>query len=449
MKRYEQMVNKHRERILNAVDYFWKNPETGYKEWKTNKYLSEAFEALGYELTQAGDIPGFYTDVDTGIPGPTVAVMGELDALICANHPECDPRTGAVHCCGHAAQIAALLGVAAALKEPGALDGLCGKIRLMAVPAEELIEVEFRQELKEAGKIHYFGGKVEFMYRGFFDDVDMAFMIHTTIGESNMGRITKGSNGCIAKMMEFQGVASHAGGSPEKGVNALYAANLALNAINALRETFVDSAHIRVHPIITAGGNAVNAIPDQVKLESYIRGATMDDIVEVNHKVNRALAASAAAMGANVHLRDIPGYWPNSNAPGLMPLMKEAMEQVLDTVRYEPEQWGTGCTDMGDLSSVMPTIHPYVSGSVGHSHGADYYITDRETACVSSAKVQLCLLNILLSNGAEKAKAVLAGFTPTFPKKADYFAFVDKLALSKQAVAQQTDGTIMLDFANR
>lgn len=448
MKRYEEMVNKHRTLILDAVDFFWKNPETGYKEWKANKYLTDAFEKLGYELHQAGDIPGFYTDVDTGLPGPTVAVMGEMDALICANHPDCDPETGAVHCCGHAAQIASLLGIAAALKEPGALEGLCGKIRLMAVPAEELIEVEFRQELKEAGKIHYFGGKVEFMYRGFFDGVDMAFMIHTVAGPSNMGTITKGSNGCIAKMMEFQGVAAHAGGCPEKGINALYAANLALNAINALRETFVDNAHIRVHPIITAGGNAVNAIPDQVKVESYIRGATMDQIVEVNHKVNRALAASAAAMGAKVHLRDIPGYWPRIHDERMMLLTKEAMEQVLDTVYYDPEGWSTGCSDIGDLSSVMPVVHPYISGAVGQSHGSDYYLTDRETACVSSAKVQLVMLRLLLQNGAEAAKDVLDHFQPTFSKIADYFTYVDALTLDKQAVSYEEDGTVKLNFTN-
>ena len=105
------------------------------------------------KLMEAGNIPGFYTDVDTGRPGPLVLVMGELDALICRTHPESDPETGAVHCCGHACQVAALLGLAAALKEPGVLEGLCGTIRLMAVPAEELIEVEYREQLRKDGII--------------------------------------------------------------------------------------------------------------------------------------------------------------------------------------------------------------------------------------------------------------------------------------------------------
>ena len=98
--------------------------------------MEEAFEKLGYDIVRAGDIPGFYTVLDTGREGPEVLVLSELDSLICADHPDADPETGAVHCCGHHAQCAALVGLAAALKEPGVLDSLSGRIRLCAVPAE-------------------------------------------------------------------------------------------------------------------------------------------------------------------------------------------------------------------------------------------------------------------------------------------------------------------------
>ena len=107
--------------------YIWKNPETGYKEYKTSKYMAEVFTNLGYELVMADGITGFYTVLDTGKPGPELLILGELDSIICPDHPESDKETGAVHSCGHNAQCAALVGIAAALKEPGALDGLCGK----------------------------------------------------------------------------------------------------------------------------------------------------------------------------------------------------------------------------------------------------------------------------------------------------------------------------------
>ena len=152
-------IEKHRKLILDTERYIWKNPETGYKEVKTSAYMAETFRALGYDLVMAEGITGFYTDLDTGKPGPTILVMGELDCVICAEHPDADPVTGAVHACGHNAQCAALVGIAAALKEPGILDELCGKIRLCAVPAEELLEIEFRSQLKAEGKIRYFGDK--------------------------------------------------------------------------------------------------------------------------------------------------------------------------------------------------------------------------------------------------------------------------------------------------
>ena len=444
MEKYVQYVEKHRGIILDALDYIWKNPETGYKEWKTHAYLEEAFAKLGYELTLAGDIPGFTAMVDTGRPGPTIAIFGELDSLICATHPEADPETGAVHACGHCAQAAALLGLAAALKEPGALDEMCGKILLVAVPAEELIEVEYREELRKKGTIRYFGGKPEFMYRGLLDGVDMALMVHTSGGTS--GGITAGSNGCVCKTVAFEGVAAHAGGAPHNGVNALYAANLAMNAINALRETFKDDSHIRVHPIITAGGVAVNAIPDTVKLESYVRGATMEDIVEVNRKVNRATAAAAAAMGAKVQLRDIPGYFPRRHSLKGVELVAESFSTVLPDFNVNLQGWGTGCSDMGDVAAVMPALHPYIGGAVGGSHGKDYYIANPELACVKAAEVQLAFLAVALKDNAARAKEVIADYVPTFGSFQEYFDYADKLNLDCQAVSYEEDGSVVLRF---
>ena len=440
-------VEKHREKIEKVFEFFWKNPETGYKEWKGHKYLADAFRALGYELTEAGNIPGFYTDVVTGRPGPMVLVMGELDSLLCTTHPEADPEPGAVHSCGHCCQSAALLGLAAALKEPGVLDDLCGTIRLMAVPAEELIEVEYREKLRQEGVIRYYGGKVEFMYRGYMDGVDVAFMIHTSSAPANSGSVTKGSNGCISKEIIYSGVAAHAGGAPDKGINALYAANLGMNAINALRETFRDDDHIRIHPIVTHGGIVVNAIPDYVRLESYIRGATLEAILAANEKVNRAVAASAAAMGAKVMIKDRPGYSPRVHDLGMMRLAKEAMEEIMDT-DYSETSWGTGCSDLGDVSMVFPAVHPYVGGAVGTGHGNNYYITDVETACVGSAKVQANMLVKLLEKNAARAWEIKKNFQPPFATMEDFFRCIDSIFMDQEAVRYNEDGSITLQFAN-
>lgn len=447
----KSFVDKNRDLILKTERYIWEHPETGYREWTANEYMKKAFQDLGYTLTEAGDIPGFYADLDTGRPGPTVCILGELDSLLCSTHPEADSKTGAVHACGHNAQCATLIGVAAAFKEPGALDGMCGKIRLMAVPAEELLEIGYREELRKKGTIRYLGGKVEFVSRGYFKDVDISMMIHTSTGEQGyLFGIPKGSNGCIVKNIEYIGAASHAGGAPHRGINALYAANAGIQAVNSLRETFKDDDHIRFHPIITEGGQAVNAIPHLVKIESYVRGASIEAIKSANERVNRALAASAAAFGANVHLGDRPGYFPLNNDENLRQIAKEMMEQVVPADKVSlNDGWSTGCTDMGDISAIMPAIHPYAAGAVGIGHGNNYFIDDPELACVNPAKA-LCLMAYKLLEGeGETAKKVIAEAKPVFKSQEEFLAFIDNLTLDVDAVTYCEDGTVSIQYKNK
>ena len=449
VKALKEMVASQRELMFAAERHIWKHPETGYREWKTHEYLAAEYRKLGYELVEAGNIPGFYTDIDTGKPGPKLLIMGELDSLIVSTHPECDPETGYVNACGHHAQSAALLGIAAALKQPGALDGMSGSIRLMAVPAEELIEIGYRASLREQGIIKYFGGKVEFMYRGFMDDCDIALLVHTSNSEHKGIGVGVGNNGCLTKNINYEGVSAHAGGAPHLGVNALYAANLGLNAVNALRETFQEKDYIRFHPVITKGGGAVNAIPNDVRVESYVRGASIEAIVSANNRINRALASSAAAMGANVHLQDFPGYCPLYNDKNLYQLTVDVVKEGFgEEWIQEDTKWGTGCTDMGDISCVMPTVQPYCSGACGMGHGSDYGINDPETALVVSAQYQVLMAEALLSNNAEMAQKVIKEADLVYPDKKDYFAAVDKIFLDKKAVTQNEDGTITLDFQN-
>ena len=444
----KEIVASQREVMFSAADYIWKHPETGYREWKTHAYLAEEFKKLGYELVEAGNIPGFYTDIDTGKPGPKLLIMGELDSLIVSTHPDCDPETGYVHACGHHCQVSALLGIAAALKQPGAMDNMSGSIRLMAVPAEELIEIGFREELRKQGVIKYFGGKVEFMHRGYMDGCDIALLVHTGVGDHPSIALTPGNNGCVTKNINFIGVSAHAGGAPHLGVNALYAASQAMNAANALRETFQEKDTIRFHPIITKGGGAVNAIPNDVRMESYVRGASLEAIKEANTKINRALAASAASMGANVVLKDRPGYTPLENDEQLYDLTCEIVKQCFGEDALVKRGRSTGCTDVGDVSAVMPTVQPYASGACGVAHGSDYRIADPESALVMSAQYQVLMAEALLSNNAELGKKIIQNAKLRFSSMEEFFQAIDGLFLDKEAVKQNEDGTITLDFQN-
>lgn len=438
MKDIVRAVDAHRQRILDAERYIWAHPETGYKELETSKYLAEQFEALGYKLTYADGITGFYTVIDTGREGPTVLVLGELDSIICPAHKEADPETGAVHSCGHNAQCAALLGVAAALTDKAVLDKMSGKIMLCAVPAEELLEIGYRSKLKAEGKIKYFGGKSEFLSRGYFDGVDIALMVHTAKNFT----VRLGSVGCIAKRMIYKGVASHAGGSPWAGKNALYAATTGISAANAVRETFKDTDLIRFHPIITRGGDIVNAIPEEVELESYIRGRTFEAMAVSNERVNQALVGAAYSLGTNIEIIDMPGYSPLVNDYNMCLLSKEAIEELIPDINYEIEmEFSTGSTDMGDLSSIMPVVHPYAGGSFGRSHGSDYQIENPELACVMSAKWQVLMVKKLLENGAERAKTILRDFKPLFPSAKAFLDYQDSINTSGDRIIYNDDGT--------
>ncbi|MBQ7661124.1 MAG: amidohydrolase [Clostridia bacterium] len=443
-----EIIDEEMPRMRAAFDFMLDHPETGYREWQATEYLAAEYESLGYTLTRAGDIPGFYTDLDTGRPGPKILILGELDALKVVGHPHEDPETHAAHACGHNAQSAALLGLAAALKAPGMLDGLSGSIRLCAVPAEELVELDFREELRQNGVIAYYGGKQEFLRRGYFDGCDLAYMIHTGGGKHHF-QINLHSNGCILKTATFMGKATHAA-TPRLGINALDAATLAISGINALRTTFRDIEFCRVHPILTEAGTAVNSVPSRVLMENQVRAASVDACKTLNANVNRAVAAGALAMGAGVHLCDRPGYLPGSFNEKLGKICMDACAALVGAenalLNADPLRHETGCTDMSDLSAVMPAVHIYGSGAKGAGHSVDYRVDDFDCALGESAKAQLLILCRLLENGAAAAKDVLSDAKVTFAARADYFAYLDSIFKDVDAVTYGEDGRISIDL---
>ena len=422
-----ELADKYRSMILEAEQYIFHHPEIGFQEWETSAYLEAKFESLGYTLIKAGDIPGFYTDVDTGRIGPCLLILAELDALPCDGHP--DTRNGIAHACGHNAQCAALLGIAAVLREPGALDTMSGKIRLMAVPAEEINAADFRETLRNSGVIRYFSGKDEFMRRGYMKGVDLAFLFHTATDTPYDFTGIKSLNGSIIKTFTFHGQADHAAAGPHLGVNALYAAVLGLNAVNAIRETFRDEDHVRVHPILTSCGFAVNVIPSSVSGETMVRASTLKAVYEANRRVDRALKGAAYALGAGLTIKDRPCALPEHNNRQLMEIAKKCMVELSGTekvdIRNDVE--GRGGSDMGDLSAVMPTIQPKAGGAKGRGHGSDYNIEAPDRACVGSAKAQLMLAEELLREGAKEAKRVIAGYTPLFASQEELLEALDAM----------------------
>jgi len=418
-----ESIDSQAERITKVGETIRRNPELGFKEFKTARLVEETMREIGLQPKGGLAVTGVRADAKGAKDGPTFALLGELDGLVVAGHPVADPATGAAHACGHNAQVAGLLGAAMGLAGARAFEHLAGRVVFFAVPAEEYGDVAWRVEQARAGKLEFLGGKPELLRLGHFDDVDMAMMIHTTSQpEFRKAGVAASNNGCIVKTVRYIGRASHAGGAPHLGVNALYAAQIGLAAINALRETFRDDDSIRVHPIITHGGSQVNVIPADVRLETYVRGKTVEAILDANVKVDRALKAGALALGAQVEIETLPGYLPLFNHAGLTKYFKDNAAAVLGADQVTETGHRSGSTDMGDISHVMPTLHPYMGGASGGGHGADFTIADPKLAYIEPAK-QLALMAVdMLWDDAKAAREIIADFKPRLTKEA-YLAF--------------------------
>lgn len=423
----------HRDTILQLERTLWAHPETGYREWDTTRTLADAMTALGYTCSLVGDIPGFVAELDTGRQGPTLLLTAELDAILEPRHPEADKVTGAVHACGHHLQCVALYGVAAALCDRRIRDTLSGTIRFAFVPAEEPIESEWRENLRAEGKIRYHSGKREFLARGLFDGVDLAMMVHASTHTALLG----GAVGSLVKKVTYHGVAAHAGGAPQNGKNALQAATIAINAVNALRETLVGGE--RAHIILTEGGTSVSSIPARAVLSCCLRAESTDELLALSKKMDAAFAAGALAFGCTCETENRLGLAPLKNDRGMTAVAKEAAD-TLGIPCPVSDAITSGSTDMGDLSCLMPAAHPFAAGICGETHGVDYAVCDPETACITNAAWQTAIVSILLANGAARAVEIVKNYRPQFADKAAFLAWADAQSHTKGLLAYTADG---------
>ena len=413
------VIDAAADEIIAIGEHIWNNPEPGYREYKTSEYIVKELEKLGLTVKTDLAVTGFRADIDTGRPGPTVAILGELDSLIIPNHPESDKVTGAVHACGHNIGGAGLVGTAKAVL--AVKDQLCGKIALIGTPAEEGIEMSFRKELIRQGKIQAIAGKSQLLIEGVFDDVDIAFMNH--LG-GRYGYLDH--NGAINKKLIFRGKSCHAA-SPQNGKNALNAATLAMSAIGLLRESLGYHDKIRIHGVITHGGDAVNVIPNEVTMDYMLRMPLLEDMLKLNDRFDQIVMHAAKAAECEATIESLNGYMPLYDNKDLGTVMKEAVK-FIDPEAYfnENSSFLASSTDMGDIATVIPAVHGYVPGSAGTSHGVDYAVVDKYSAYVCNAKVEaLVAIDLLYGDGA-KGKAIAAQKANLMPIK-EYVETVKKV----------------------
>lgn len=404
-------------------------PELGYKEVKTSAKVREAFDRLGIAYETGFGVTGVKARLAGAGHRRTVALLGELDAIVCREHPMSDPVTGAAHCCGHNVQIANLVAVAMAMKDFDAMKYLGGDLVLFAVPAEEYVEIEYRNKLREEKKIEFLGGKAQIIAEGGFDDVDMALQMHVDPATHPEGNFQVGntSNGFIGKLITYRGKAAHAAGAPDKGVNALNAAMMGVMGVNAIRETFREDDCVRFHPIINAGGDLVNVIPDYVKMESYVRASNLPAMKDVNARINRALEAGAMALGAECDIHDLAGYLPMKPDENFRAVLRANAEKIFGAEFVTEGEHAAGSTDMGDVSHLMPVVHPWVGCVSGVLHGANYRLTDEKTAFTKTPQVLAGTIVDLLWDDAAEAERICAAHKPELTK-AEYLEYMRSFA---------------------
>lgn len=407
--------------IIGLAETIRDTPELGYLEEKTSALVREAFAKW--------EIPYSWPHAVTGVKGTlqgrnnsaNICIMGEMDGLKCFGHPHAAPD-GNAHACGHHTQVAAMLGSAAGLS--GVMGELDGNVTLFAVPAEEFIDLETRRVLREKGLIRYFGGKQQLIAEGAFDDIDAAMMIHAQPNEPETKLYCRGHNlGFRAKSITFRGKAAH-GSTPWDGTNALNAASLAILGIHANRETFRDEEHIRIHPIITRGGDVVNSVPDEVCMEMYVRGAVLEAIRKGNQAVERACSGAAQMVGAQWECEDLAGYLPIGESETLSAVLEDNAASLIGRDNLVYGEVITGSTDVGDLSMLLPVIQPSMGGFTGNLHSREFRVSDPETAILLPAKMMAMTAVDLLWDGAAGARAVKESFAPKMTKE-EYIRYLE------------------------
>ncbi|MDA8201528.1 MAG: amidohydrolase [Chloroflexi bacterium] len=425
--------------ILDVARDIWAHPELGFREVRTAAVVADWLRALGLSPREGLALTGVRADLDLDRPGPTVAILGELDALPVPDHPAADRATGAAHACGHHAQIAQMLGVAAALVRSDLPARLAGRVAFIAVPAEEFVDLGWRQEQARAGRIEFLGGKPELIRLGVFDDVDMAMLIHASSSpEDRRLSIPAGSTGFVVKRTRFLGRAAHAAAAPDEGVNALHAASLALTAIGMQRETFRDEDRVRVHSILSRGGDAVNVVPAETTLETQVRAVALEAMQAAAGVTDRCLRAAALAIGTGVEIDTLAGYLPLVENPELARRFAAWAQAIVGEEGWAERPPIAASTDAGDLSQVMPLIHPSAGGFGGTIHGAAFHVVDENAAYLDPTRALVATVVDLLADGAAGARSVLGSSRPRLSIP-EYLALVRGMS---GTVRYEPDGTL-------
>jgi len=422
-QRILRLIDVHKDQIIAFAEDIAAHPEPGYEEFCTAGKTAEVLKNLGYKVTEHLARTGV-KGTKSIKEGPSLTVIGELDAIGCHSHPNANPVTGVAHACGHHAQMAAMIGCAIAMADPDVQKCLAGTVNFLAVPAEEYIDADKRARLKKEG-IEFCCGKSEMIRTGVFDDTDIALTthVHMVPVEEDFYLGNPACNGYSAERVTVRGKAAHGAIDPWNGVNALSITTSAIQMMGLMRETFREEDHVRLHNVIRKAGDVINSVPDEAIVETKVRAASLDKICEITDMVNRAYAGSAYAFGGKIEMEKLQGYMPIIPRAADNALIEAADDLGLNYRTVQKGDFNNACTDVGDLSHLVPVVNFTFKGFEGKLHGADFKIADPEKAYILPAKLLALTVYKLLKNGGQEAKKITKSYTPVFNKES-YIQYV-------------------------
>ena len=377
-------VDRLSSKLIATSRFLHLHPELAYEERESVRHLTSLLKAHDFEVIEGvGGLPtAFLAKAGVDQPSATIAFLAEYDAL---------PSLG--HACGH--NLIATSSIGAALALQPSLSALGGRVLVVGCPAEE------------KG-----GGKIALVKAGLFANVSAALLVHP----SNRTEIFKDALAMRALRVEFFGKASHAAAAPHLGINALDAVVLSFTNLNALRQQLQED--VRIHGIITDGGQAPNIIPDYAAARFCIRALDLEYLHDLQRRVVACFEAAAQATGATVAIHEEgEEYHPMKCNRALGALFRANLEALGERVEQTPEDQDLGSTDVGNVSQVVPTIHPTIA------------LTDRsEVVCHSAAFAEA-------AGGAAGDRAMLTAAKALAMTAVDLFSYPEAL----QTIQQEFD----------
>lgn len=366
--------------IKQVADTIFANPELGYKEFKTKKTVLDFLKTVNpdieiEEFSTTGLKTSLGTDEDLN-----VAFISELDAVYAPTHMNADPETGAAHNCGHYSQVAIGLALYKYLYESKAFESYDYKITFIFVPAEEYLDLDYREKLIRSNEITHYGGKPEAMKLGVFDDIDFAICTHSIGGEITKRSIETNLSlaGFLYKKYKFIGKATHAGFDPASSKNAYNMSTLFNVALGLGRQQFKDDELVRINPIVMESDMSTNVIPNHITVGTDLRGQSVKYIKEVAVRLDDAAKGSALALQGDVEITTQMGYLPFVQDRYLNEFVKEAFHNNDEIEEMLEDNVISAGGDAGDLSYMMPCTSISYSGFAGTIHGDDFIDIDPE-----------------------------------------------------------------------